>query len=649
MKMSKEGMSMRIHRRSVLPASALLVLLLAACGQPEQAMVETEADDTASTEMEASFEGLSAVDRSGWETGQPGGSFVRPVLGDPNSLNVAIAAETSTTNITDQLYEPLVRRNQFTLEWEPAAAESYEISDDQRTITLTVREGMRWSDGEAVTAEDFVFAYNHVALRQDVQSNARSGLFIAPEPGSPEEPVRVRLIDEFTLSITLPTVYAGIMQIANSIPIPVHIFGPLIGFNAETHGWDFDWSFGEDEEGNQVIVEDTPEGVDYSAINSFWGVDADPQSVVGNGPFRLVDYVPAQRVVMERNEYYWETDAAGTPLPYLDQLVYQIVEDQDTMLQRFIAGDLDTYGLRGEDYSELIGRREELGFTIYEVGADSSTQFITFNQNPIEGEDDAGISDPELSWLSERSFRQAMAHLIDRETIIDNIAFGFGYPQYSFVPRISPYYWEGADEAAFQYDPQRAADLLDSIDFIDRDGDGVREDAEGNPIILELNTNSGNRVREAIGELFAQEASAVGIQINFRPEEFNALVTRLVSTYDWELILIGLTGSVDPISGANVYPSSGNLHMIEPSQSSPRRAWEAAVDEAWIEANNTTDEQQRITGFRTIQEIWIEEVPWAYTFNPLLMAAYGSAWGNVKPQPVDGYGFSGIAHRLYQR
>lgn len=643
---------MQIRRTIEVIAVTALLAVLAACGQQEQAMIDADADpeaDGGTGAAESSFEGLAPIDRSGWELGQPGGTFVRPVLGDPNSLNVAIAAETSTTDITDQLYEPMVRRNQFTLEWEPAAAESYEISADQRTITLSIREDMRWSDGEPVTAEDFVFAYNHVALREDVQSNARSGLYIAPEPGALEEPVRVELIDEFTLSITLPTVYAGIMEIANSVPIPVHIFGPLIGFDPEVHGWDFSWSVGEDEEGNPAIVEEKPDGVDYGAINSFWGVDSDPTTIVGNGPFRLVDYVPAQRVVMERNEYYWETDENGTPLPYLDELVYQILEDQDTMLQRFIAGDVDSYGVRGEDFSELVGRKEELGFEMYEVGADSSTQFITFNQNPIEGEGDAGIGEPEITWLSNKTFRHAMAHLIDRDTIIDNIAFGFGYPQYSFVPRISPYYWDGADEAAFTYDPQRAADLLDSIDYVDRDGDGVREDPDGNPIMLELNTNSGNRVREAIGELFAQEAAAVGVQINFRPEEFNALVTKLVSTYDWEMILIGLTGSVDPISGANVYPSSGNLHMIEPNQSSPRRDWERRVDEAWVVANNTTDEAQRAEGFQTIQEIWIEEVPWAYTFNPLLMAAYGTDWGNVKPQPVDGYGFSGIAHRLYQR
>ena len=162
-----------------------------------------------------------------------------------------------------------------------------------------------------------------------------------------------------------------------------------------------------------------------------------------------------------------------------------------------------------------------------------------------------------------------------------------------------------------------------------------------------MNTNSGNTVRENIGELFAQECRKIGIDMSFQPEDFNSLVTKLLSGENWEAILIGLTGSVDPISGANVYPSSGNLHMIEPNQESPRRAWEAEVDAAWKVANNTTDEAQRTRGWETIQRIWADELPWIYTFNAALLGAYKTKFGNVYPQPVSGYGWDGIVHRLY--
>ena len=297
-------------------------------------------------------------------------------------------------------------------------------------------------------------------------------------------------------------------------------------------------------------------------------------TIVGNGPFLIGEYVPSERVVMVPNPNYYEQDEWGQQLPYLDEFVIEFVEDLETGLARFIAGETDAFGLRGKDYGALVDRQESDNFLIYNVGPASSTQFITFNQNPIEGEEDGGIEPPALTWLSNKSFRQAMAHLIDRQTIINNIAFGFGYPQYSFVWTVSPYYWEGAADAAFKYDPQRAKELLDAIGYTDRDGDGVREDPDGNKIELILNTNSGNDVREQIGELFSQEAQAIGVDVTFKPEAFNELVTRLVASYDWQMILIGLTGSVDPVGGANVYPSRGSLHMIEPNQESPRRDWE---------------------------------------------------------------------------
>jgi peptide/nickel transport system substrate-binding protein len=89
--------------------------------------------------------------------------------------------------------------------------------------------------------------------------------------------------------------------------------------------------------------------------------------------------------------------------------------------------------------------------------------------------------------------------------------------------------------------------------------------------------------------------------------------------------------------------------MIEPSQESPRREWEERVDEAWQVANFTTDEEQRRRGWQTIQEIWIEEVPWVFTFNPAVIHAYDTRFGNIKPHPVDGLGFGGISTRIFVR
>ncbi len=612
----------------VLLIAAALVGQLSAGGSEEVVEQATE----------ATFEGLMNVNRSGWEIGSKGGSFVMSTLGDPKSFNMAVAAETSTTVVTDRLYSPLVRRNQLTMEWEPGVAESYEMSADEMTLTVKVRKGLKWSDGDDLTAEDFVFTYNQINLREDVATNSRDGLMIDGEP------VKVSLVDKHTLTITTPSIWAGVYEIAATAPVPMHIFGEVMGWD-ESKGYDYEWEWGTetDDEGNthDVIVEKKPAGVDYAAINSFWGVDADVTEIVGNGPFVLAEYVPAQKIVFAKNKYYWEKDEKGHALPYLDEVVYLIVEDQDTSLAKFQAGELDALGLRGEDYAVLIDGKEAGGYEMYSIGPASGTQFITINQNFDT------MPEPTVTWTNNLVFRQALAHLVDRQTIINNVAYGFGYPQYTFVPRTSPFYWEGADDEALKFDPEAAKAKLDSIDYIDRDGDGWREDPNGNKITLRMTTNSGNTVRESIGEIFSQEARAIGIEVNFQPEDFNTMVGKLLSGNDWDIILIGLTGSIDPISGSNVYPSSGNLHMIHPNQTTPAREWEAAADAAFIAANATTDEAERRVGWVELQKIWMGNLPWIYTFNSAQMGAYSTEYGNIKPQPVDGYGVGNCLTRIY--
>lgn len=601
-----------MKKLSLLALVLLMVLSVSsvfAGGSGEQ-IIDPEAD-----EQEGQFAGLTDVDHTSgeFETGVKGGRYVLSSISDPRSFNAVIAAETSTTDITGQLYAALIRRNQFTLEWEPWIAESYEISDDNLSVTFDLPEGLQWSDGEPLTAHDWVDGRNELIMDPEIESNARSSQFVGGEPATWEA------LDDYTIRVTTPELYAGLLTLSSLSPVPMHIFGPVY----ESEG--------------------------AAGIRSLWGVDSDPTEIVGNGPFLLQDYVPGQRVVLRANPNYAETDADGTQLPYLEEVVFSIVPDQDTSLQQFTAGQLDSYGLRGEDYATLVDLQEEQNFTIYNVGPSSSTQFLTMNQNPIRGEGDAGLDEPKVTWMNNKTFRQAIAYLVDRETIINNVAFGFGYPQYSPIWTNSPYYWDGAPDAAFEYDPGRAEELLDSIDYIDRDGDGYREDPDGNKIELVLETNTSSTARVQIGEIVSQEMQNVGLDVTFRPGDFNAIVGKLLSSYDWEMIIIGLTGSVDPISGANVYPSSGNLHMVEPLQEEPQRDWEARVDEAWDVANLTLDEEQRKRGYQTLQEIWIEEVPWVFTYNAAVMGAYRSNWGNIYPHPIDGYGTGALLEVIYDK
>ncbi len=618
------------------------------------AQAEKKADDTTKNleEKVAKSVNVKEVVHDKWEIGKKGGSFTIGLLGDPKSLNLQVASETSTQDVVGPLYASIINRDQFTLDWKAYMAESWTVGSDEKTVIVKLKPGLKWSDGQPLTAKDVVFTANQLTLREDVQTNGRESYFYEVEGSPVNMPAVFELVDDLTYKVTLPVVYAGLLGIASPTPMPMHVFAPVIGWD-ESMGYDYKFNIVEKEvtegEGDAAVTvkkmvreEVKPEGVDYAKVNSFWGVDTDVTTLVGCGPWVMTSYVPGQRVTYKPNPYYYEKDEDGVQLPYLDSLNMLILADQDTMSAKFKAGDVDVLGLRGEDVATYSDEADKLGVDIYSIGPAASTNFITFNLNP-----EAEIASYKTELLNNKKFRKALSHLVDRQTIVNNIAYGFALPQYTCIYRASPYYWAEGEDVGSKFDPATAADILDDLGLVDTDGDGIREDKNGNKIEFDFTTNTGNSVREQIGVLFSNDCASVGIKINFQPEDFNALVTKLLSGKNWDMILIGLTGAVDPISGGNVFPSRGNLHMIEPNQKSPRRDWEKVVDEAWKMANYTTNEYQRKIGYEVLQRVWMDENPWVYTINNLSLTAIKRGLGNVKPQPITGMGVAALTDRLY--
>ena len=575
-----------------------------------------EAKEAAAGIAASRFPGIVEIDYSGWEIGKPGGQIVVAALSDPKSFNLITAAETSSTNILGRVYEGVVDRNPLTLEFEPRLAEKWEMAADNLSAVFTMKKGLVWSDGKPITAQDVVYTINDIILnpaKDDkdayvLKTNLRDSYRVG------EAFMKVELLDDYRFKVTLPSLYAGLLTTMSMAPMPKHIFEPLI----------------------------KEKGI--AAVNSFWGVDTDVTKVVGSGPFLIEQYVPSQKVVLKKNPTYWMKDAKGQALPYLDKVVYLTVDSLNTQALKFQSKETDIFSLRGQDVATFMPKKQELSFELYNGGPAAGSTFVVFNQNPD------GLKDAlKLGWFSDIRFRTAMAHLIDKETIINNLMYGFGFPQDSFIPVVSPYYWKDAPKNVPQYDPEKAKKLLDEMGLKDTNGDGIREDAKGNRVAFNLITNAGNTVREGVGNLLASEAKKVGVDITFKPGDFNAMVTQLTSTFDWEGIIIGLTGGVDPISAQNVYPSKGNLHMIEPLQKAPRRQWEKDVDKWWDYANLTLDENKRKEGFKNIQEIWLKELPWIHTTNAAAIYGFRNTIGNVKPRPIpsaDG-GYLVISQWLY--
>jgi len=150
-------------------------------------------------------------------------------------------------------------------------------------------------------------------------------------------------------------------------------------------------------------------------------VDTPPDPLIVNGRYKLKSYSTSQRVIFTKNPYYWQTDEQGNSLPYIEDVVWEIVESTDTSLLQFRSGSLDSIGVSPE-YFSLLKREEERGdFTIYHGGAAYGTTFMAFNLNQGMRDGNPLVTSYKSKWFNNVEFRRAIAHSIDRDRMINNI------------------------------------------------------------------------------------------------------------------------------------------------------------------------------------------------------------------------------------
>jgi peptide/nickel transport system substrate-binding protein len=198
-----------------------------------------------------------------------------------------------------------------------------------------------------------------------------------------------------------------------------------------------------------------------------------------------------------------------------------------------------------------------------------------------------------------------------------------------------------ADVRRYDYDLAKARGLLQEAGFADRNGDGILEDQDGHTFEFNLYTNADNTERVDIAAIIRRDLESLGMKVNFQLVEFNTLVGKLTSTFDWDAIVLGLTGSIDPHFGQNVWLSSGQLHMWYPRQKEPATLWEKRVDELFSLGAQELDETRRKTFYDEYQKIIADEVPMVYTALSARLTAVRNKFGNLKPAP-----FGGVLHNL---
>jgi len=539
-----------------------------------------------------------------------GGIVVFSSTTDPKSFNEIISAEQSTSRALGYLFEGLTRTNGLTGKVEPALARVWEHSDDGLSWVFTLREDVLWFDGHPFTADDVVFTYNDLIYNDEIPCSMRDLLTIDGEI------FKVEKIDQYTVKIVTPVPYAPLLRHMGQSILPKHRLY---------------------------------ESVINHQFTSTWGVNTPPEEIIGTGPYRLVEYAPAEKLVYERNPHYWKKDTDGERLPYIDKIFTIIVPNSDIEIAKFQAGEIDSLGVRPKDYAYLKPLENQGDFTIYDLGPAFGSTFLMFNQ-------DIYAQDPvKRVWFSDKNFRQAVAYAINRKTIINNVFAGLAAPQDTPISEADPIF-HNPETSQYRYDLVKAKNLLVQGGYVDTNGDGILEKPAGEPVQFIIVTNADNFERKDMAVIITENLRDLGFDVVFRTLDFNNLVQKLDVTRDWMCMILGLGGgNLEPHGGKNVWDYNGRLHMWNKKPASgPDESqsvhdnlkitawkdslpdWEFRVLELFNQGVQVLDTEKRAKYYFEWQSIVAEELPLIYLVTPKNFVAVRNKFDNLQPSSFAG-------------
>ena len=403
---------------------------------------------------------------TGAKAGSPksGGSLTATLRAEPPTFN-RFASSGFPTHLVSLLTDArLVLVNPETDRPEPWLAE--DITRTDTTLDITLRPGLRFSDGTPATAEDVVWSLK--AAYATPQGGIGHALMIggAEIQARAESPTRVIL--------TLPRPWAPAERLLEALPIyPRASIEPAL------------------------------------AAGTFAKACPTTAPCPGLGPFVVTLHKPGERIVLARNTHYWRKTPAGIQLPYLDGLTLEVVPEQNAELLRLTSGQADLLQseLRSEDYRTLKADADAGRVVVTDVGPGLERQRLWFNLGPSP-------IDPAKAFLRQDAFRQAVSLAVDRRGFANAVFLGAAEPSSEAVPAGNKT-WTAGDLPRPTYDPARAAALLDGLELRDRDNDGLREDAAGRPVRFAVLVQSGiTAAQTAMG--FMRDALAnlgVGVDI----------------------------------------------------------------------------------------------------------------------------------------
>ncbi len=539
-----------MHKLTSWIALGLAALALAACQPVDRTYDPAEDPLVNPPQMLEPF----PDDPAAVATGQ---TLYRHSPGSPNTLNPLFYSTTYDSYGQGPLFEGLTSFD-ADFEWmvNPDMVESYEASEDQREWTFVLQEGLKWHDGHPLTAEDFVFSWQAVL---DEQVPALTFRDRARQIESMEA------IDARTLRIVMKeSLPINKWEVSGTPLVPKHIFG-----NPE-------------ERAKDPTMRQSEYYTRYAR-----------QQVIGNGPYKLVEWIPEDRLVYER----WE-DYPGEK-PYWKRIVLKIQPDRNTSLQLFNQGQLDELEVTSQQFA--FETNDSRFAQIGNKALSSSWTYIhiTWNQK-----------NPSVPFFQDLKVRHALAHAFNMPHVLRTVGYGLNT---QCLGIFHPDSWMFNEEIEpIEYDPARAAQLLDEAGWLRDETDGWRYkviDGQRVRFAFELLFAQGQPERANAAAVFQQDLRRLGIEMSLRTMEVAALFSR-TEARDFQAYLAGWGTGVYPDTSDNIWKSE--MHKEGRNYggySNPR------VDELFELVVREFDEQKRAEYFGEIQKLIYEDQPSLFIWN----------------------------------
>jgi peptide/nickel transport system substrate-binding protein len=530
-------------------------------------------------------------------SGHYGGHLTIGQRAEPKTLNPVTATDAVSREVIGRLMGDLIEINRSSQQTEPALAKSWKISPDGRTFTLQLRKGIRFSDGHPFDADDVLFSFN-VYMDEAVDSPQRDLLIIDGKP------ILVTKLDPYTVRFALPRPYAAAERLFDGLAmLPKHL-----------------------------LEKQYHEGHFAQA----WSLNVQASEVAGLGPFRLKQYVPGQRVVVERNPYYWKVDQKNQRLPYLDELVFLFVGTEDAQVMRFEAGETDIISrLSSENYNLLSREKSRVGSQLADIGPSLEYNFLLFNLNDLSGKKRGEVAGKQ-AWFSDLKFRQAISAAVDRESIVRLVYGTRGAALWGNVGPANKL-WINQTIPHPSRSVETARQLLKAAGY-SWNAAGQLLDAARQPVEFSIITSSSNSQRMKMATLLQDDLSHIGMQVHVVPLEFRAMIDRVFQSFDYDAAIMGLGGGdADPNPEMNVWAFGGTSHLWHLGETKPATDWERELDQLMQQQMVTLDYAKRKQLYDRAQQLIAENLPFIFLGTPNILAGANARVGNFHPAVLDPY------------